>query len=54
MKKQQLKAEMWQELNDCQAEIISGGLQKLQQEFAPEFARSSKPKEIVVVGSRIS
>lgn len=45
----------WQELDDCQAEMISGGLQRLQQEFAAELAAvSKKPKEIVVVGSKIS
>lgn len=58
MKKEQIKAEIWQELDDSQAELVSGGtldnLQRLQDEFAAELARSSKPKEIVVVGSKIS
>lgn len=54
MKKEQIKAEIWQELNDSQAELVSGGaLQRLQEEFAAELAISSKPKEIVVVGSKI-
>lgn len=54
MKKQQIKEYIWQELDDCQAEILCGGLKRLQEEFGSELAAfSKKPKEIVVVGSRI-
>ncbi|MBH8554779.1 hypothetical protein I8751_20960 [Nostocaceae cyanobacterium CENA357] len=30
--------EYWQELDDCKAEMISGGLQRLQDEFSAELA----------------
>lgn len=53
MKKRQVKEELWHELDDDQAEIISGGLQRLQEEFAVELSIYSKSKEIVVVGSKI-
>jgi len=57
MKKEKIKAKIWQELDDSQAELVSGGtlesLQRLQEEFPAELASSSKPKEIVVVGSKI-
>ncbi|MFB2938911.1 hypothetical protein ACE1B6_26965 [Aerosakkonemataceae cyanobacterium BLCC-F154] len=57
MKKEKIKTDIWQELDDSQAELVSGGslynLQRLQQEFEAELARSSKPKEIVVVGPKI-
>jgi hypothetical protein len=54
MKKQQRKEDIWQQLDDDQAEIICGGLKRLQEEFGSELAAlSKKPKEIVVVGSRI-
>lgn len=48
MKKEQIKPEIWQELNDSQAEFVSGGtlatLQRLQEEFAAELASSSNGK----------
>lgn len=55
MKKEQIKTEIWQELDDSQAELVTGGgLRRLQDEFAAELAAfSSKPKEIVVVGPKI-